>query len=128
MASSPTCKCGAEQQAVNHVTLECSFYKASSGTNGPEILDKDCKFSNLPTTCQKSNSNKIGLKRKNNGIHRFTPVGFKTFAKVMKTSTVTELKLLIYMASKTQFLGWENGNTGRLLCEKIIFCTKSRCF
>ena len=50
MASSRTCKSGAEHQIADQVISECPIYKASNGVHSLNILDKDSKVW-LATIC-----------------------------------------------------------------------------
>jgi len=39
MASSVTCECGAEEQAIDHVVLECPIHQHSNGLHSLTVLD-----------------------------------------------------------------------------------------
>jgi len=39
MASSAVCECGAEEQTVNHVVLQCPIHRTFHGLHGLTVLD-----------------------------------------------------------------------------------------
>jgi len=41
MASSAACECGAEEQAVDHVVLQCPVHRPPHGLHGLTVLDDD---------------------------------------------------------------------------------------
>ena len=41
MASSVACKCGAEEQTVDHVVLQCAIHRRPHGLHGLTVLDDE---------------------------------------------------------------------------------------
>ena len=41
MASSSACECGAEEQTVNYLVLQCSIYRPPHGLHGLTVLDHE---------------------------------------------------------------------------------------
>jgi len=52
MVSSVACECGAEEQTVNHVVLECQIHQPPHGLHGLTVLD-DETIEWLLDTCPK---------------------------------------------------------------------------
>jgi len=49
MASSAACECGAEEQTVDHVVLQCPIHRPPSGLHGLTVLDDETNESLLNT-------------------------------------------------------------------------------
>jgi len=41
MASSAACECGAKEQTVDHIVLQCLIYRPSHGLHGLTVLDDE---------------------------------------------------------------------------------------
>jgi len=55
MASSAACECGAEEQTVDHVVLQCSIDRPPHRVHGLAVLDEET-IAWLLNTCPKSSA------------------------------------------------------------------------
>ena len=61
MASRAACECGAEEQTVDHVVLQCPIHRLPHGLHGLKVLDDDTTKWFL-STCLKSSAAKQWMK------------------------------------------------------------------
>jgi len=88
MASSAACECGAEEQTINHVVLQCRIHQPPHELHGLTVLD-DERIEWLLNTCPKIQCSLavVWLKRRFIcHLHMEDNIGFKT---LMTTITTT---------------------------------------